>query len=238
MNGSSSSPHTAHRDVWMLLPWYVNGTLEGAECKLVQEHLTLCITCRREVAEQQRLAEAISRSRIMDSAPHTSFARLMERVDRERSQTNWRKTGWNGLWHLWEDFLEWLTRARVSRPMLVAVPLLLLFVGLVLRTQSWLTSTPKEPQYRTLASPNSVPAADSILIRVIFTKAVDHEQAQQLLSSLHPEIVSGPTAVGAYTVRLTASNSSNKDVAVALGRLRDHPGVLLAEFVLTADSGR
>lgn len=128
MNASSSSPHPAHRDVWMLLPWYVNGTLEGAECKLVQEHLKLCITCRREVAEQQRLAEAISRSRIMDSAPHTSFARLMERVDRER-QTNWRKTGWNGLWYLCEDFLKWLTRARVSRPMLVAVPLLLLLSG-------------------------------------------------------------------------------------------------------------
>ena len=237
MNGSSSSPHTAHRDVWILLPWYVNGTLEGAECKLVREHLNLCITCRREVAEQQRLAEAISRSRIMDSAPHTSFARLIERVDRQRSQTNRRKTGWNRLWHLCEGFLEWLTRARASRPILVAVPLFLLFAGLVLWTQSWLSSPPKEPQYRTLASPNSVPAADSILIRVIFTKAVDHEQAERLLASLHPEIVSGPTAVGAYTVRLSARDSSNKEAA-ALGRLRDHPGVLLAELILTADSSR
>lgn len=83
-----------------------------------------------------------------------------------------------------------------------------------------------------------MPAADSILIRVIFTKTVDHEQVQQLLAPLHPEIVAGPTAVGAYTFRLSASNFSNKDVAAALGRLRDHPGALLANLVLRTDSTR
>ena len=78
--------HTAHREVEMLLPWYVNGTLQGEELDLVPHHLRVCIVCRRELALQQRTSRAIRNSSIINLLPQLSFSRLMRRIEREVQQ--------------------------------------------------------------------------------------------------------------------------------------------------------
>ena len=223
------SPHTAHREVWMLLPWYVNGTLEGAEFDLVQQHLRVCITCRKELAEQQRLAEAVGQSSVMDLVPQLSFARLLQRIESEGPQVNRRKMGWSKLRSLWARLSEWLSGALLPQRAWIAVSLLVLLLALAPAARFWLSSLSREPQYHTLANPNSVPAAGSNEIRVVFAKTIDQEQIRQLLLSLHAEIVAGPSSSGAYTVRIATNDRSNKEMLAALVRLYHHPGVLLAE---------
>ena len=78
MKSTHSSPHTTHREVWTLLPWYINGTLADAELDLVKQHLRICITCRRELAVQQRISEVIRNPSSMNLAPQTSFFALDE----------------------------------------------------------------------------------------------------------------------------------------------------------------
>jgi hypothetical protein len=38
-----------HDEVWALLPWSANGTLEGAEEAAVASHLLTCAACREEI---------------------------------------------------------------------------------------------------------------------------------------------------------------------------------------------
>ena len=51
-----------HREVQELLPWYVNGTLEGKELESLEPHLADCELCRAEIAQQRRLARALRTS--------------------------------------------------------------------------------------------------------------------------------------------------------------------------------
>ncbi|HEV3074895.1 MAG TPA: zf-HC2 domain-containing protein [Thermoanaerobaculia bacterium] len=71
-----------HDTVWLLLPWYANGTLETAERLLVEDHLAGCPGCREEVARCNALAAALRARPEIAPSPHPlQLARLMERLD-------------------------------------------------------------------------------------------------------------------------------------------------------------
>jgi hypothetical protein len=71
-----------HENVWLLLPWYANGTLEAAERTLVQEHLGGCSACRDELARCGGLAAALAAGPENAPSPHPiQLARLMERIE-------------------------------------------------------------------------------------------------------------------------------------------------------------
>jgi hypothetical protein len=71
-----------HDTVWLLLPWYANGTLETAERLLVEDHLAGCPGCREEVARCNGLAAALRARPEIAPSPHPlQLARLMERLD-------------------------------------------------------------------------------------------------------------------------------------------------------------
>jgi hypothetical protein len=71
-----------HDSVWLLLPWYANGTLETAERLLVEDHLAGCPSCREEVAHCNGLAAALRDRPEIAPSPHPlQLARLMERLD-------------------------------------------------------------------------------------------------------------------------------------------------------------
>jgi putative zinc finger protein len=71
-----------HDSVWLLLPWYANGTLETAERLLVEDHLAGCPSCHEEVARCNGLAAALRDRPEIAPSPHPlQLARLMERLD-------------------------------------------------------------------------------------------------------------------------------------------------------------
>jgi hypothetical protein len=71
-----------HESVWLLLPWYVNDTLETAERRLVDEHLAACPSCLEELARCKGLAAALRGRQESAPSPHPiQLARLMERVE-------------------------------------------------------------------------------------------------------------------------------------------------------------
>ena len=76
------------RRVRELLPWYVNGTLEGAELEEVRQALRSSLPLRRE---HDRLVQ-VQRLMQQDDAEHIaadrSFERLMSRIQRRRQWQN------------------------------------------------------------------------------------------------------------------------------------------------------
>lgn len=70
-----------HENVWLLLPWYANGTLDATERRLVEGHLAGCPACRDEAARCSTVAAALREGEETAPSPHPiQLARLMERI--------------------------------------------------------------------------------------------------------------------------------------------------------------
>lgn len=174
-------------------------------------------------------AEAMDHSSMIDLTPQASLARLLQRLDSEMPPADRHQKGWNGIRSQWTRFWAWLSGVRLPQRAWVAVPLLAILLLLAPITRFWLSSQSREPQYHTLSSPNSVPAADSTDIQVIFAKTLTQEQIQQMVRALPAEIVAGPSASGAYTIRMATRDRSTQDMLARLVRLSQQPGVLWVE---------
>lgn len=190
-----------HREVMELLPWYVNGTLDGTEFARVDAHLHECVACRRECEEQRRLAAAVR----LDVAPPAmvrGFERLSAQIDAATAAapvSTWR---------------TWL-RPAVLVPLMAAQFAAIVVLVLLLR--------PEAPAYRTLSTaPIEATSRDAVV--VVFDASVTPMGMANLLRELDARVVGGPNARGAYTLEPRPGTQ-----AATLERLRAYPGVRFAQ---------
>jgi len=200
----------AHRAVEELLPWFVNGTLEGEELVLVEQHLRECARCQREVDWLRELQGAYVGS---DMAPDAaqSFRKLRRRLD--ESRTRWRLVRrLRDLRRFWRQTQPWARRAVAAE----------LAVILVLGT---LLVSGSEPGalYRTLgAADASRPAAGSLV--VVFDPHITEAELRRIVRRAGARVVDGPTGADAYVLELPAERQ-----AAALEALREERAVVLVE---------
>ena len=126
-----------------LLPWYVNGTLDGEERAMVEKHLKECLACRNELEEMEALHVVVQAhaSASNESSPgQAGLDRLLaalESVDPEESAQTGEKVGERSrsetrlLRFPSERFRRWA-------PALAAAALIVLVVGMqgLLRSNS------------------------------------------------------------------------------------------------------
>jgi hypothetical protein len=230
---SSATIYSAHNEVWVLLPWYVNGTLTGEQHHLVHQHLRVCIACRRELAAQQALSQAVYNSPDIELNPHTSFSRLLKRIDDETQQLKasrgWRsriRTQWQQLSGGWEAW-------RAPRAAFALISLLAVGLVVAIGWRPEAVSQAREPLYHTLASPPQTLAKEDYSLRVVFAKTMQRADIDQLLASINGKEIGEPSPFGVYTVKVSGKNSLDADVVSAMEQLRNHEGVLFVEPHLT-----
>jgi len=233
---SSSSAHADHREAWQLLPWYVNCTLKEPELTLVGRHLKVCITCRKELEVQRKMAEAIRDSDVIPLSPQAGFSHLRQRLDVagpaavQRVGLKW--------WRLPRSRCAHASADSAQLPKRIAIALSLcasLAIVIALPTAQWrtaVTAAKDEPQYRTLSAATDWPSASKGEIYVVFSRAMTYEHIGRLLRSAQVEIVSGPNAIGVYRLRVGADGKRRRDAPTVVKQLRRHPGVRLAELAL------
>ncbi len=193
----------AHRATLELLPWYVNGTLEGGERAQVEAHLSACLPCRRELEAQRALQSAMSAS------PHDP--ELTQALARMHAHLHAAERGpllglMRRLWHGSHPLL----RGALALQLVV---ILGLAAALALRPPA---------EFRTLSS-QAAGAQERTGIAVIFNDGRSEHEVRSLLTQLGLRIVDGPTEAGAYTLVV---HSGHRDAKVAA--LREHAAVKLA----------
>jgi anti-sigma factor RsiW len=175
----------AHRAVDALLPWFANGTLDGADLALVEAHLRECPRCQREVAWLREFQTAYAGA---DSAPDAaeSFRKLSQQLDAPEPTPG----RWWRLRRAWSDLSE---RLLPWAPWAVAAQLVVIAAlgGLL-----WSGDRPPGP-YRTLGASETAGAGNLI---VVFDPATPEAQLRRLLTALSARLVDGPTAAGAYVL--------------------------------------
>ena len=193
----------AHKVVDALLPWYVNGTLEGEELEGVQRHLRECALCRQEAEWLRELYEACA---VAEAAPGKSnaFRKLRSRLEAPSSSrrvggdTTWNRTGW--------------TRWALAASLGVAV----IFGAALLQDKS------APALYRTLGASGGTEPAGSMV--VVFDPATTEADLRRILRKADARLVDGPTQTNAYVIQVPADAQQN-----AMRTLRAEHAVVLVE---------
>ena len=232
MNIQQSSAYSSHDEVWSLLPWYANGSLEGPERDRVKAHLQVCLVCRRELASQATLAKHLGQTPGVEISYKPSFERLMSRLHQEqglRVKANGNrqahgKTQW--LAH-WKNALMACFATRHYTPA-VAAGLLAIAIAW------WFNGMPPDESrlYTTVAKHGSLERFTANDITVVFADQATRQEIDRLVGSIDGRIVGGPNPVGAYTVRLAGGVGKGASLAQALGQLKGNQAVVLAEPAL------
>jgi hypothetical protein len=219
---------SAHEEVWVLLPWYVNQTLSNDEHDLVEQHLKTCVSCRSELAIQKKLSEQVYESTTDDVCEQVQYSQLLKKIHAEPANIVQRQTTFFSR----IGVREWATAA------VVLVVLSLSFTGL---------HEPTDVDYRTLSNTSMDRVGKINDIRVIFEDSLDDAQRQVLLKSVNARIVeqAGTTADsrGVYIIRMSEPSLSTANEIVQDNRhdanrviehLRQQPGIIFAEPFVTA----
>lgn len=206
---------SAHSEAERLLPWYVNETLDDAEQARVDQHLTQCRQCQREVEFLRTLRSACAEPHATTD-PAVAFRRLRDRLQPSRPQPR-------------RSLLVWARNAWMDLPIplrgavAMSCALTLGLFGMALLRD--------EPPvlYRTLGdapSPGVVTAPDLRHLVVVFDPHIEHARMQQLLRASQARIVDGPNDAGAYVLAVPSDREASVRDA-----LRAANGVTLVESI-------
>ena len=198
--------HDAHEQTQTLLPWYLNGTLTPPEQALVVAHLAECGECRADLAAETALQGQLADLQVGTEADaDRGWAVLRARVAAgageakvERLPLLRRRVA-----------LGWMLAGQAA----VAACAVIAFMA-VPRAEP-------EPGYRLLGSPPQPAGGNAI---VLFTPDATEQDLREALQQAGGRIVDGPTASGAYVIRVPEAELDR-----ALDYLRGTPEVTLAE---------
>ncbi len=200
-----------HREVQLLLPWFVTGQLTPDEQAQVEAHLVACPDCKADLALDRGLAVEVANLPMGIELGWASMLRRLEGAPespRIAVRSWWRKLGGRlgGMLRISAPWLGWVMAAQLGLFLLAGV----------------LSPPAQQPaRYHTLGA---APATVAGNVVVIFRPDTTDGAIRQMLKADDARIVDGPTAAGAYVLRV-----SDTERPVALARLKARSDVLLAE---------
>jgi len=208
MNHSNHSNYTSHNDVWLLLPWHVNGSLDENERPLVEGHLKVCVSCRIEVENLTKLAAEMAYSGTVELAASSSFSHLKKQIQANAEPA-----------HLGEmnNSLSWIVGWLTNRPLLVATPLTFLVIVTAM-TFFWQYKTiPVGPdaEYYTLSN-GAAFKSEHKAIQVEFTETVTQDRIDQIIASIDGVILDEDDQNHIYHVQVNSNKPSDFKQLVAL----------------------
>jgi anti-sigma factor RsiW len=196
-----------HRRTQELLPWFLNGTLDGEEADEVDRHLKECPACRAELESLRVLHAAYVETDLMPEA-EAALARLrpLLQPDPPAAPQRPRPAAAAGTVPVWMRFA---LAAQFG----------------VIFALGWEVAQPDRTgaEYRTLASA-SLPAHAAGSLVVVFDPGATQHDVMRILRQAGTRVVDGPTASGGYVLSVPDGSLN-----AALAALRAEPAVVLAE---------
>lgn len=215
-----SQRRSLHREVWDLLPWHVNGSLDDAQSGRVEKHLAECGECRAEHATQLALQQQMRADETVVQTPHAALRKLMARIEHE-------------------DSMPAVIASEHSRPSRrtrwLAAAVVVQAIGLITLAgvMTWkLQEIRAAPRYETVSS-SIAPGSRKPAARVVFAASLSIGELAELLRSVNAQIIAGPSEAGVYTL-VFADAVNDQAAAVAVVRLREHTDVRFAELATGA----
>ena len=190
-----------HKAADALLPFYVNGTLQGEELAFVEKHLLACEQCQGEVIWLRKIFANLAANPLLADVP--TDTREQPREFAGRVPDTWRAGRATPRW------TRWLLAAQFA-----AITVL----GTMLATDSTYLAT-----YRTLGA-TSPSTQTPNAIAVVFDPGITESEIRRIVLDVGARIVDGPTSADVFVLELPAERADQ-----ALQALRTERAVRVAE---------
>jgi anti-sigma factor RsiW len=220
----------------LLLPWFVNGTLDGTDTRRVAAHLEHCPACRADVARLETVRTLLRSPAQVEYAPQAGLRRLLGRIDEDERRTRQRPLppgadpappraapGTRRHRFIRPGALRWLAAATLAQAVAIVAIVAVVASG-ALRPPA--TDAP----YRTLTAV----ADEGPRLRAVFAPAMTVAELQELLRANQLVAVAGPSDAGVFTLALRVPTATADVQAAVVTRLRADPRVRFAELQATA----
>jgi anti-sigma factor RsiW len=211
MNEANRSELAPHHEAEELLPWYATGQLDRDDLALVEDHLSSCAHCRRQLAFERRMADQVAR---LAPDVDAGWERLKRQL--EPRHEHWGDRARRGVLAVWQGF---------NRPAVAAFAFAQL--AFVVVAGALLLSLSR-PDYRALSS---APPPRSANVIAMFQAETTQAELTRLLRSNGATLVDGPTPTDAFLLRVSPQSR-----AAVLEHLRSDRHVLMAEPIDKAAS--
>src|SRR5512139_3112698 len=192
-----------HEQTQLLLPWYVNGTLDSSDLAAVERHLAECEDCREELQAERILAIHVAQSPMDVEQTWQELGSRLDVPPRRSRRAAARR------------FL----RRKVPVGWAVAAQL----AAAALLGAIYLTNVPA-PVSQTYHTLGAAPSRTSGNLVVVFRTDASEGDIRAALLRADARVVDGPTVSGAYVLHV-----ADRDRDEALQQLRNSTDILLAE---------
>jgi anti-sigma factor RsiW len=193
----------AHDQAEALLPWYATGQLDPADRALVDDHLSSCGACQRQLKLERHLVEEFA---ALTPEVDSGWARMRAKIQPPARRRASMASALADFWNL-------LSRPAVATLAMAQLAILVLGGAMLLSLN--------RPAYRALGGTDEPTAANVI---VIFRADATEGDVRDALRASGASLVGGPTSADAYLLHVPA----NQRVS-ALARLRADEDVQMAE---------
>jgi hypothetical protein len=197
----------AHKVADVLLPWFVNGTLEKDELAFVQQHLSACLRCQREVQWLRELRAACVDGEATPGAS-TVFRNLRRQLDEPRTGRG-KEAPLPRLWRRAPPWSRWAMAAQLAVIVALGAAVVPAIDGPAL--------------YRTLGARNAATPTTGTLV-VVFDPSTTESDLRRMLRKAGARVADGPTETNAYVLKVAAERRVE-----AAQALRAEPAVVLVE---------
>ncbi len=171
--------------LWALLPWYINGTLQGEELRDVEALIQRSEEAAREAELLRKLQAAIGTEELVTAPTELSWRRFQQSLPDKEAAT--------------KVTFPWLKLASVAAVMIIAVQ------------SALLVYLPKPVDVELLGGDESVQhQVDAFYVKVMFSDQASWKGIEVLLASIEGEVVAGPSALGMVAVRIPKSDEQAK----------------------------
>ena len=203
------NPLPKPHDAVLLLPWYLNGTLEESERRELEAHLAQCETCRQELAELEQFRDQY---RFATAAAPGPGARVRQAVF---SQIEPRSAGAS-----LAEQIGALGRLLFRPAWAPACPTITSAASA--GALGWFVF--RSPPTSTLGVRDV--SRNPTRLRILFNPTATQQEVVGALRELGARVEDGPDEQGAYVVEISAG--SPREIAVRIRAVQQHSGLIQA----------
>jgi len=203
-----------HKVADVLLPWFVNGTLDKDELAFVEQHLSECVRCQHEVQWLRELRAACVDGEATPGASAV-FRNLGRQLDEPRTGRG-KVASLSKLWRRAPLWSRWAMAAQLA--------------AIVALGAALLQGTDGPSLYRTLGARNAAAPTTGTLV-VVFDPTTPESELRRMLRKAGARVADGPTQTNAYVLKVAAEQQVE-----AVQALRAEPAVVLVEQLDRAET--
>lgn len=179
----------------LLLPWYVNGTLEAEEREQIEAYLERNAEARDEVELLRALRQQVKEKKFENSPGELGLQRLKRDIKQDSEQHKGSSDKMTG---------RVVTVASFWRPLAVAACLAVVIQAGVMIGFTGGPGGELEPAGKTIS-----------VLQVTFAPDATEQDIREVLQAAGASIADGPTALGIYNLRLVDPDATTVEEALA-----------------------